>query len=200
MADVILTLKQIEDLFQDVTMQMLGYAKVDAYGVAINQDKVRIAWQTSGAPSWGIAENVTFIRVSPVDDFFARQRDVGYSDADNENAKRSVNYTRVFAIAWTCYGPNSNENIETIRNSIFLPTFKSQFKQSNMYLVTDVGMPTRLPELYNGQWWERSDLVVRYNEGVERSNTVPYLDRINIETRINKASTPVSPYITGRIV
>lgn len=180
MPDTILSLKQIEDLFQDVTMQMLGYPKVDGDGEPINQDKVRISWPTAGAPAWGITEDITFIRVSPIDDLFARQRDVGYSAQDSVTAKRSVNYSRVHQIQWICYGPNSFEKIENIRHGIFLPGFKDQFKKKNMFLVTDVGMPQRMPELFNGQWWERSDLIVRYNEGVERSNTVPYLDRVGI--------------------
>ena len=194
MADTILTIKQIEDLFQSVTMQMLGLPEKDIDDNPINQDKVRIAWPTGGAPAWRIDEDITFLQITPVDDFFARQRDIGYSDQDTENAKRSVNYSRVHQIQWICYGPSSFENIETIRHSIFLPDFKNQFKTKNMHLVTDVGMPQRSPELFNGRWWERSNITVRYNEGVERSSTVPYIQEIKIETRVNKASTPVTPY------
>lgn len=186
MADTILTLRQIEDIFQTVTMQILGLPESDADGHPINQDKVRIAWPTGGAPAWKINDDVVFLRIVPVDDPFARQRDVGYSDQDSFNTKKSVNYSRVHQVQWTCYGPNSFDNIETIRNGIFLQEFREQFKKKNLFLVADVGMPQRIPELFNGQWWERCDLIVRYNEGVERSNTVPKILGIKIKTVTDK--------------
>ena len=179
MADIINSIKDIEKTFWNVTSQILG---IDT-NLAENQGKVRRSWQTTGAPSWKITDDVTFIQVLPVDDEFAKQRDIGYSDHDSITAKRSINYSRVFSIGWTCYGPNSFDNIETIRNGIFLPVFTNQIKAINMCLVTDVGMPQRVPELFNGQWWERCDFSARYNEAVERSNTVPYLDRVGIITQ-----------------
>lgn len=200
MADIINTLKDMEELFWTVTSKILGLDTT----LAINQGKVRRSWQTSGVPSWKITEDITFIQILPLNDDFAKQRDVGYSSSDSENAKRSVNYSRVFSIGWTCYGPNSFDNIEIIRNGIFLPTYKDIIKKKNMFLVTDVGMPQRVPELFNGQWWERCDLQVRYNEGVERSTIVPYLQTAKIQIEISKPivpeGTPVTPYVASSLI
>ena len=52
MADQILKLKDIEDFFFDITCHMLGYTTEE------EMSKVRIAWQSDGAPSWKIDEDV----------------------------------------------------------------------------------------------------------------------------------------------
>ena len=36
-------------------------------------------------------------------------------------------------------------------------------------------MPTRLPEYYAGQWWERTDITASFNEAVIREKKVPYI-------------------------
>ena len=179
MADIINSLNDMEELFWTVTMQILGLSTT----LAANQGKVRRNWQTTGAPAWKISDDVTFIQIVPVDDDFARQRDISHSDFGLTTAKRTVKYSRVFGVSWTCYGPNSFDNIEKIRNGLFVETYRNLIAVKNMYLVTDIGMPRRVPELFNGQWWERSDLSVRYNEGVERNATVNRIESARIYTQ-----------------
>ena len=46
MEDIVLKLREIEDFFQEITCEMLG---IDL-SKKENQNKVRIAWPTGGAP------------------------------------------------------------------------------------------------------------------------------------------------------
>ena len=47
-------------------------------------------------------------------------------------------------------------------------------------------MPTRLPELYNNQWWERTDFSATFNEGVTRVSEVPYITSAEIVLKHNR--------------
>ena len=59
MANIMLTMAEIETLFHSITTLILGYT------VAANPDKVRIGWNTAGAPAFKITENVTFLMITP---------------------------------------------------------------------------------------------------------------------------------------
>lgn len=177
MSDTILTITQVEDLFQNLTLNMLGLDPA----AKKNQSRVRISWPTKGAPAWKISEDVIFLLINFDDDAITRQVDVSYTKADDENANRSMSYTRVLRIDWICYGPNSSNDADTIRSSLFLPQFTQKFAANNLALITDVPMPIRSPELFNGQWWDRSSLYARFNEKVVRTTEVPYLKSADVQ-------------------
>ena len=65
--DIYLTRQQLEAVFQAVTATILG--------LDLNTG-VRCAWQTQGAPSWKITEDVAVVRVIEDDDPYNRQRTV----------------------------------------------------------------------------------------------------------------------------
>lgn len=172
MADTVLTLKQIEDIFVSLTCQMLGLDPL----APENQDKVRIAWPTTGAPAWGISDDIVFLRITPQDDKLTRHQDIIYTpNSDGTLALKDTGYTRVHKIDWTFYGPNSYDRADLVRFNIFKDSFTNQLKNNNLFLITDVSMPVRLPELYDGQWWERTDFNATFNEMVIRRDTVPYI-------------------------
>lgn len=177
MTDTILSITQIEDFFQNLTLQMLG---LDPIALA-NDERVRIAWPTKGAPAWGINEDVAFLLVNYDDDPITRQRDISYQNADPDNADRTVSYIRVLRVNWICYGPNSFDDMDTIRNGLYLPQFKQLLMASNIALILDVPVPTRSPELFNGQWRERTSFYARFNEKVVRHADIPYLQSADVK-------------------
>ena len=97
------------------------------------------------------------------------------NDVDKVNVQKSTGYTRVHKINWTLYGPNSYDNADLIRHLIFDAKYTSEFKKKNLFLITDVPMPTRMPELYKKRWWERTDFSATFNESVIRRSKVPIL-------------------------
>lgn len=185
MADQVLKLKNLEDFFQNITCQMLGIDMTRSE----NQGKVRIAWGRDGVPSWKIDEDIVFLRITPQDDKMARELNIVYKtpeEISNEYLIRNTGYTRVHKIDFTLYGPNSYDNADVIRNSIFSYDYMLKFRKKNLYLITDVAMPTRLPELYNGQWWERTDFSCTFNEAVIRETQVPYINSTDIQVIPNR--------------
>ena len=184
MADIVLKLKDIEDFFQEITCEML---RIDL-SKKENQSKVRIAWPTGGAPGWKINDDICFLRITPIDDVMTRQLNICYDPVKNDEpyVKKQVGYTRVHKINWTLYGPNSYDNADIIRHMIFDFDYMKKFKEKNLFLITDVPMPTRLPEYYNGQWWERTDFSATFNEGVTRESEVPYIKNAEIILKHNR--------------
>ena len=180
MPDQILSRIGLEDVFRSLTMTILGLAETDQSNNAINQDKVRIAWPTTGAPAFKITDDVTFIRVMPSDDPIIQQRDVIHSaiDDDSDNSNRIVMYTRSHLVQWTVYGPNSFEKADAIRNGVFLPEITEYLLENKLALITTVPAPRRAPELFNGQWWERCDLQAAFNEEVIRYGTIPNITQV----------------------
>lgn len=171
MKDTILKLNDLNKLFQKATTEMLGYPP----SAPDSQDKVRLSYPADGQPAWKITEDVVFLKINNEPDPIDKQRDVIYSEKDTDNAIRKVAYTRVHSIRWTLYGPNSFDNAEKIKNALYQPNYKDLFAKNNLFLVLNVENPVRFPELYNGQWWDRTDLEASYNENVVRTTEIPYI-------------------------
>lgn len=177
MADTILSITQTEDLFQNLTLRMLGLNPA----AKVSQSRVRIAWPADGAPAWKRTDDVAFLMVNYDDDSINRQMDVAYLNKDAENANRVMSYTRVVRVTWISYGPNSFNDMDAIRSGLFLPQFLDQLAANNLALITDVAAPMRSPELFNGQWWDRTSFYARFNEKVVRHADVPYIQSADVQ-------------------
>ena len=185
--DTVNTLAQLNQLFQTLTISLLGItfsnnADKTPYG------KVRVSWPTEGQPAWKITEDVCFIRSLEIDNPYNKQRDVYFTtnytgnnnavDANNCNQKTS--FTRVLMVTWVFYGPSSFENAQKVRDGMFYQLNHDALANNNIYLLPNTESPRRAPELFQGQWWERTDLTMYFNELVIRNLAVPYLKSAQI--------------------
>lgn len=202
MADIFLTLKQIESLFWNVTTQMLGLDPA----LPINANKVRIAWPTTGAPAWKIDEDVVFIRMGDADDPINVQRDVTTSQSDDDdNANQATSYTRVLMAQWVCYGPNSFDNAFMIRNNLYKQKYRDLLNINQVFLIPQINSPVRSPELFSGQWWERANVTAKFNELLQFNETVPYLKSVTTTVTVGQNSPAFSLMLpfwfisTGRV-
>ena len=177
MADIFLTLKQIEKLFWNATTQMLGLDPA----LPINASKVRIAWPTDGAPAWKKDEDVTFIRIGDADDPINILRDTVTTQQDADNANQATTYTRVLIVHFVCYGPNSFDNAFMIRNNLYKQQYRNLLSDKNIYLIPQINSPVRSPESFNGQWWERTNMMAKFNELISFDQTVPYFKSATVE-------------------
>lgn len=177
MTDTNMSISDLEGFFWNLTIQMLGLDPT----APENQGRVRRDWQQNGAPAWRIDEDVAFLMVAYDDDAITRQMEVSYEAADDLNATRSQSYTRVLRVSFVCYGPNSFSDADTIRSSLFQPQFTELLAANNLALILDVPSPMRAPELYNGQWWDRTSLYARFNELVVKTSSVPYLQSADVQ-------------------
>ena len=157
-------------------MQMLGFDIT----IPGNAYFVRVSWPTTGAPAWKITEDVAFLRVIESDDKYNRQREDKFVGLDADNGTNIMRFTRVMQVFWTFYGPNSFENAQAIRDQMFYQDYHDILANSNLYLIPDIVSPVRAPELFQGQWWERTDLNMRFNELVSKDLTIPYIKSAEI--------------------
>ncbi|NRS20592.1 hypothetical protein HP398_29675 [Brevibacillus sp. HB1.4B] len=178
MADSVLQLSDIENIFWNCTIQNLGLDPT----AKESQKRIRIGYPTEGAPAWKRTDNVGFILVTLADDPIVQQAEISYTKATETTATRSASYTRVIQVSWTFYGPSSFDDADRIRNSLHLKpeTF------APLALVTNVSAPFRLPELFAGQWWERTNFTAQFNEKVVRSTEVNYIQSADIQVIPNK--------------
>lgn len=177
MADTKLSLKQSEDFFQKLTLQLLG---LDPEAKA-SQSRVRITWPENGAPAWKRTEDVAFLMVNYDDDPYTRQVEVTYQENTETAANMVASSTRVLRVTWICYGPHSFDDADTIKAKLFTPEMRLLTAKNNLALITDVPMPVRSPELFNGQWWERTTFYARFNEKVIRQTDVPYIQYADVQ-------------------
>ncbi len=193
MADTILTIDQINKLFQNLTLVMLGLADDitawTAYKAALAAeeewtdpipsnpwDKVKVSYQTTGQPAWKITDDIVSFFCREVDNPYNRQRDIEIKSWDETKVAEEVSYQRTWQVSWTLYGPNSFDNARKIKSGLFLQEHHDTLAVSNVYLVTDSpSTPLRVPELFQGQWWERVDFSALFNEGVIESTEEQYV-------------------------
>lgn len=174
MSDTVLTQTQLENLFQSLTSTILN---------TTDPSVVRISWPTDGSPSWSINQDICFVQVTPVDNGYNQQMMTDYSVLDANTANANLTYTAGVRVSWTLYGPSASDNADVIRYSLFTDSTTSTLMASNVALVTDVPMPIRSPELFNGEWWNRASLYANFNELVIRTSTVPVLQTADVQVK-----------------
>jgi len=178
MANVILSLKQIEEIFQEITSRITGLE---------SEKNVRLSWPTYGAPGWKIDEDIVFVKVLTVPDAYSQQReDVYYRDSLEliDSVQIESSYTRVHLAQWTFYGPNSYDLAEALKSGFYSPEIKEALMAHSLFFILDVQQPVRAPELYNGQWWERVDFEAKFNEHVSNFSSVSSIIEVDLRVQV----------------
>ena len=153
---------------------------------------VRIGWQTQGQP-WTPSPSVDtiFVRAIEDDDEYNRIRDRENVYLSDVLVTQVDIYTRVWRIFWTVYGPNAFDNGRKLRSGLFNPGIYNTLAGSNLYWITDVPAPVRVPELYDKQWFDRVDFYARFNEQVTEANTIGTVQ--SVEVIVNDAASSKTP-------
>ena len=200
MANIILSISELNLLFQSLTLSILGYdniaisawnhylALIAAHTWNPLSDPiptnpyyfVRIEWPTEGAPAWKITEDIAFVRCVEVDNPYNRQRDYNLTERDADNVNEQRQYTRIMEASWVFYGPNSYDNSQIVKDALFYQINHDILTLSNLHLIPDFASARRVPELFEGNWWERVDISMRFNEFIQRESTIPYIENAEI--------------------
>lgn len=168
------TLVEFEDLLQPMIVSILGW---DLESPNKSED-IRIGYQFSGPPASGKTEDVVYIKASPSDDPINRQHDVLVENS-SPGVLITKGMTRVMALNFVAYGPTAYDNLKTISVGMFSDSIRNQLKAEEVYFIPDFKEPSRMPESFQGEWWERADLTLYFNElltSPQESNNVESVD------------------------
>lgn len=170
MEDIYLTKNELEELFYDYTLAILG----------IGFD-IRRSWPTEGAPAFEVDNDVTFYKIYDVPSPMSVLREDNFSqEGSPEEGNMETTYTRTLQVNWTFYGPNSWNNIDVLRNKVFRQEFRNMLAVQNIYLIPDFDPPRRVPELFQSLWYERCDIMMRFNERITTNYPVNNIESVEI--------------------
>lgn len=157
MFQIPLTPFAIQSILQATTLAALGLSPT-AYS------SVRVGWPTQGQPYGDIGADTVYLVAIEEDNPYNRSRDVQTTPNDSQTVLLVTTYTRVWRINWTLIGPNSFDNARILRSAMFQQAIHDELASSQLYLVTDIASPQRVPEYFQSEWWERTDFSVLLNE------------------------------------
>jgi len=179
-----LTQTQITNLIQTLTCGMIGVVPPDF-------SKVRTEWPTQGQPFTQLpSQDACFVMCVPSDSDYSRVRDTALSLA-NGKLTQTWQYTRNWRVSWVFYGPNSTDNARAVNSAvIFMDFFASLLNLQNLYPVSDPPEPTRTPETWNAQWWDRTDFHVDMYEQI--TETIQPGVVTSVEIRVQHQSGQVA--------
>ena len=159
---------EVQSGIQDLTLQLLGITLPPA-GATDNQidqvyAQVRIDWPRNGQPDWRITEDVGFIKATLETTQNLLVRDVVTGVDQNGIPYTLTAYGRTWRVAWTFYGPNATDRASIVHESLLQDFAIGLWQALGLAIVPDYPLPTRMPELFKAEWWERADLAVQFNE------------------------------------
>lgn len=169
---MIRTIKEFEDTMFPLIVSMLGWEE--------DTDKVRIGWQQDSTPEFGIDENYIFVSALPVEDDISKHNDVS-TEETSPGLNLIKSFTRVMEMNLVAYGPEATKNLTTIRFGYYRDIISHQLAKEEIFLVTDIPSVKRLPELFQGRWWERADLRIRFNELVTVTEAINNIESVEVE-------------------
>lgn len=168
----------LEDLFGDVTELIIGKD--------IPPDNIRLTYPQDGQPNWAINEDIVFIRLFEKEDEYAKQLDSIYESERATVIKKSAR-TRVWEVQYVVYGPSANTNINKLKDGVFRQDVKRLLSGNGVFLIPDLSPCRRVPELFAGQWWNRWDLSLSFNELYSLPDEdVGRIESVSISTHYNK--------------
>jgi hypothetical protein len=102
-------------------------------------------------------------------------------------------YTRVWDIHFCAYGPNSFDNLRAVRSALYQDYFLEQLQLSQLFPMSEFREVMRVPELFDKQWWERSDFSCEMYEFVEE--TITRQTVISVEVVVEDAKGTIADFV-----
>ena len=169
---------QLEEILRQAVLKCLGLPDDES-----TSRRVCTGWLD--APEFENSEDIAFVTVTPSSDPITRQRDTTWIPNGDGTAEYTETGLRVMSANFVFYGPNANEDAQTVRNRIQMPAAREFLMRSGIGLIIAGHEPVRIPEARDGQWWERADYSINFNvisSYSERIGTIESLGEIQIKS------------------
>ena len=168
-----MTMKELQSLIRQSYCALLG--------VPINSMMVRTTYNTDGQLAFTINDDVVIMSLEEADDMYGNYRQYVERPVGDINYRDHVG-TRVWDVRLTAYGPNSHTNLDLIRSGVLTHTSMRILSPKDVFVVPTIPRIQRSPEQFNGQWYERSDMTIRYNELYVYEENVGRTDTVVIQS------------------
>lgn len=163
---------EIEDIFYNITVSILNTSPIF---------DVRHSWPVNGAPSFSVNNNLVFLKIFDSPSSVTQQRENIYTqEGSPESPNMETTYTRTLRVVWNFYGPDSWDNARLLRDGLFYQENHDLLAVDRIFMVPDCDPPQRVPELWEGLWYERCDLTIYFNAGVSINRMVPAIETVGI--------------------
>ncbi len=168
-------------LTDNVASQVIQAVTSQALGITIApQEKVRVAWQVQGQPFEDVNTDICYVFMVERGGLYDEQRNETRSVQSSTQVLLTQTYTRIWECSWHFYGPNSFDNARLVRSAMFTDYFRFQLQSFNLFAVVPFDAPIRIPEVINGQWFNRSDMRGRFYEQVTETRAVNAVASVEI--------------------
>lgn len=140
---------------------------------------IRKMYPRNGAPDWTVDDNIVFLNLTPRDDDYAKQRDSEYIGQDNTIMRHAMR-TRVWDLEVNAYGPRSYDMVTAMKDGVFSQSIKMFLAKKDIYLVPLMQTERQANEIFAGQWWERWDITLTFNERYVAVDDVGRIEEVSI--------------------
>ena len=150
------------------------------------QDRwIRRMYPRNGAPDWTVTDNIVFLNLDIREDDYAKQRDSIYK-AEQGTIMRHAMRTRVWDLQVVAYGPRAFDVVTAMNDGVFLPEIKSFLSKKEVYLVPTIPPAVQANEIFAGQWWERWNLTLTFNEKYVSVEDVGRIESVSIRAEAQR--------------
>ena len=178
------TVEEIEDMLR-VAVFMIWNSNPEEKQ---NQKRIRFPWgsdiknkQSDTTPTWKREEDVCFIYELPQDGSYNGLSDVTYElDESKRDFIEVDEHTDIHTVLFANYGPNAYEYARDIRDGFKRERIREYLKRHHFFVVPPIAAIKRVPELINGQWWNRVDVTVIFNEYVTRAEAIKSIESVTV--------------------
>jgi hypothetical protein len=146
---------------------------------------IRKMYPRNGAPDWTADDDIVFLNIEQRDDDYSRQRDSVYK-SEQGTIMRYAMRTRVWDLTCNAYGPKAYDIVTALQDGVFLPEIKAYLAKNEVYLVPLMQQPVQANEIFAGQWWERWNLTLTFNEQYVSLEDVGRIETVRIRAEAQR--------------
>lgn len=175
------TYKALEDLLWNACRLIMGPWESVGKPALITDTGKWIRWKhpTEGMPDWTVTDNVLFLNLNERDEEYGRQRN-SIEKTENGTVIRYAMRTRVWDLACTAYGPLAYDMIDRLKDGFFFPEVQRLMSPENVFLVPYLPRCQQVNEIFAGQWWERWDITLTFNERYISKTDIGHIDEVTL--------------------
>lgn len=142
---------------------------------------VRKSWKHS--PDWSFEQDVIFLKVEetntedisqPLDDIW---------EDNGENLLLTQGTTRVIRLTLVGYGPGVYRYISLLRARFLRGIYA--LRRQKIYSIPEPDTVVYAPELFQGRWWPRTDLSIRFNVLTVYDTEVKVIKEVSVAAAVN---------------